>query len=76
MKALVTVSIALALAVPAHAEQLYQYQGKTITKVEAVKILLKNPGSEVQKACRAELTDKMTLRCVKSNGKKVIASDN
>lgn len=48
------------------AAQEFLIDGKAATKLEATKALIKNPGSNVIKACNVELTDKLTLRCKKA----------
>lgn len=65
MKFAIAIAI-LAVGITANAENQFMVNGKPATKVEAVKALLANPGSNVIKACNVELTSKMTLRCKKA----------
>lgn len=57
---LVAVSIAMSHAI-ATAET-YSVEGKPSTKVEAVKALLRNSSTDVQRCNRVTLTDKVTLK--------------
>lgn len=59
------VAILVIVSSMAKAEQLFIVNGKTSTKIEAVKTLMQNPRAKVQKACDVELTDKLTLKCKK-----------
>lgn len=48
----------------------YFSNGKALTKVEAVKALLANPNTNVERCNQVQLTDKVTLKNVPKNAKK------
>lgn len=59
----------LSLVGPVNA-QTYQANGKEISKVEALRMLITNPKAEVTKCQLQELSDKATIRNKKQKAKK------
>jgi len=56
------ITIILLTASAASAQDLYLSQGAEVTKIEAVKLLLRDRGVKVMRCYEVELTDKVTLR--------------
>lgn len=66
-----SIIIALLIAsTQAHGATTYQVNGKPISKVDAVKLLLSNPNAPVYAVNQVELSDKLALKHVKSVAKK------
>lgn len=61
----------IASSITANAETTYVINGKSVTKLEALRVLLKDSNASVQRCADIELTDKATLK-----NKKVVKTEN
>ena len=51
----------------ARADQVLSYDGKPITKLEAIKLLIHDPKTLIIRSCPVELTSKATIKCLSTN---------
>jgi hypothetical protein len=63
---LIILTILSSLSVNAAPNEKYYLDGKELTKIDAVKVLLNKPESDVVRCKRVELSDKVTIKVKKA----------